>query len=229
MSSNCESSIILKGKNDELMKMLKYLISNEYFKDDFDLSELGKLSNEELEEYVIKQGNKIKLFMLGPYGRYRELPDTRIFEGLADVAPNASFEGKMNHNQGPSEYSTLIGILKNKKLNLKHIVTYGLLDSYVEYVKSILSIEKFCEIFHIAKDDFDILDYRCFFESEYLDDISLDIFKGYFDYTKIEEDEFEKAIGKLIDLEIEECGSYIKRKSEENAKTWEYLPLKKSK
>lgn len=225
MSVNVESTLTLKGKTDELMKMLKYLINNEYFDSDFDLSELGELSDEELEEYIIEQDNEINLTMVGPYGRYGELSDTRIFEGLADVSPNASFKGELCRGWTPTEYGILSGIFKNKKLNLTHIVTYGLLDSYVEYVKSIISIEKFCELFHIDEEDFDIYDYRYFFANEYLDDVSLDVFKEYFAYAKIEKAELKQALEILIKSEIEDCSSYIRRKGEEQAETWVYDPL----
>ena len=227
MTANIESNITLQGKTDELMKMLKYLINNEYYDDDFDLRELSELSDEDLKKYIIEEGNKINLFIIGPYGRFYELPDTRVFEGLADAAPNASFKGEMSRIYGPTEYSVLSANFKDKQLNLKHMITYGMADSYLEYLKSIIPVERFCELFHIVEDDFDIYDYTYFFEQEYLEDVSFNQFQEYFNYAKIKADEFKKAIGELIKLEIEDCHSYIKSKSEENAETWIYKPLDK--
>lgn len=222
MSANLETNITIKGKTNDLKSMLKYLANNEYFEEDSDLQKFKELSENELEDYIAKEGNEINLFIMGPYGKFKELQDTKIFEGLANSAPDASFEGEMSKIYGPTEYSLLTGKFNNKKLELEHIMTYNMIDSYVKYLKSKISTKKFCKLFHIDEEEFDLYDYRDFFENEYLKEVSLDEFQEYFDYAEISEEEFEIAIKELTNLNIEDSTSYIERKSKEEAKTWIY-------
>lgn len=240
MSACYDTNIKLKGNVDELKKMIRFLCQSEYLESDSTLYEykdysleeirnnkkLKDLSDSELEEYIVKNKNKIELNFSGPYGRFAELDETWIFEDLACIAPNAYFNGRMSGFSGSADYS-LSGELKDQKLYLKSTTSCGVNEYsyYMDYVKKHISIDKFCELFKIDNDDFDEQDFEGFFVGNYLDDVSIDIFREYFDYAKIEDDEFENVISKLLELDIDDYYSFVSDQSEEKAKTWVFDPL----
>lgn len=228
MSACYDTNIELKGNVDELKKMIRFLCQSEYLDSDPTLYEDKEefLTDSELEAYIIKNKNKIELNFSGPYGRFAELDETWIFEDLACIAPNAYFNGCMSGFSGTGNYS-LSGELRDQKLYLKATAScdeYGYSD-YCDYVKKHISTDKFCELFKIDNDDFDEYDFMCFFADNYLDDVSIDTFKEYFDYSEIDDDEFEDAIDELLELDLEYYSDFVSDKSEEDAKTWVYDPL----
>ena len=165
--------------------------------------------------------------MSGPYGKYNELYDTKIFEEVSNIVPNIYFYGISKGAQGGVNVE-LTGELKDKKLRLiyQDANDYGY-DVYMNYLNKVFSKEIFCKLFKINIDDLDDDDYEDFFTSEYLDSISYDDFLDYFDYSEIDEDDFNEAQSKFEELNIYDYDSYENIVAEEGTKERIYDPISK--
>ena len=190
--------------------------------------DIKDMSEKELKKLIEDSNNEITIDMMGPYGNFKELSNTKVFETLADVSPNAYFMGTMEGFEGSSNVS-LTGKLENKKLYLSYYDTesVGGYDSYMKYLDKVFPKKKFCKLFKIDLDDLDEEDYEDFFTSEYLDVIDIDDFMEYFSYSEIEEDEFIKSQEKFEKRNIYDYDSFETISAEENAINWVYDPVNK--
>ena len=229
MSACIDTNITMKGSLEELLDMIKvledsmylsgHMIKKKYIKD---------ISEEELKKLIEDSNNEITIDMMGPYGIFEELSNTKVFETLADVSPNAYFMGTMEGFMGSSNVS-LTGKLENKKLYLSYSDTssVGGYESYMKYLDKVFPKKKFCKLFKIDLDDLDEEDYEDFFTCEYLNMIDIDSFMDYFSYSEIDEDEFIEAQKKFEKLNIYDYYSFETISAEENAIDWVYDPVNK--
>ena len=227
MSACINTNISMKGSLEELLDMIKVLEDSKYLSGHMiKKKDIKDMSEEELKKLIEDSNNEITIDMMGPYGKFKELSDTKIFETLADISPNAYFMGTMQGFIGSSNAS-LTGKLENKKLYLSYSDTssVGGYDSYMKYLDKVFPKKKFCKLFKIDLDDLDEEDYEDFFTSEYLDMIDIDDFMEYFSYSEIEEDEFIEAQEKFEKLNIYDYSSFETIRAEENAINWVYDPV----
>lgn len=230
MAADINTNIKLKGTKEEIMNIIKVIKDNKYLSGHtINGKYIDNMLDNEIEGLIEKNNNEISIEADGPYGNYVTLPDTKIFESIADTSPNASFTGISKGFQGSSDVE-LTAELKDKKLHLIYTHTtdeYGY-NEYLDYVNELLPIEEFCELFKIDEEDLDEEDYEDFFTSEYPDIINLKRFKEYFSYSNINESEFEEAQNKYEKLKIYDFNAFEQIKAEESAKEWIYNPIDKS-
>ena len=230
MSAFLNTNIKLKGTTQELIQMIKVIKENKYLSSQtVNKKYIDKMIDDEIETLIKENNNEISIDAAGPHGRYMILPDTKIFESITNVAPNAYFYGISKGFDGNSDVE-LVGELKDKKLRQIYTYTtdqYGY-DEYIDYVIKLLPIEEFCKLFKIDEEDLDEDDFEDFFTSEYLDIISLSEFKEYFSYSNINESEFKKAQDKYNELKIDDFSTWRQIKAEENAEEWIYDPFDKT-
>ena len=167
MTAYINTDITLKGNKEEILKVINYLKNNGYLSSHtINKKSIDNLNDDELLLLINENNTTIK--MNGPYGKYNELYDTKIFEEVSNIVPNIYFYGISKGAQGGVNVE-LIGELKDKKLRLVYqdANDYGY-DVYMNYLNKVFSKEKFCKLFKINIDDLDD-DYQDFFTSEYLD------------------------------------------------------------
>lgn len=229
MSACIDTNITMKGSLEELLDMIKVLEDSKYLSGHMIKKKYIKdISEEELKKLIEDSNNEITIDMMGPYGIFEELSNTKVFETLADVSPNAYFMGTMEGFTGSSNVS-LTGKLENKKLYLSYSDTssVGGYESYMKYLNKVFPKKKFCKLFKIDLDDLDEEDYEDFFTCEYLNMIDIDSFMDYFSYSEIDEDEFIEAQKKFEKLNIYDYYSFETISAEENAIDWVYDPVNK--
>ena len=229
MSACIDTNITMKGSLEELLDMIKVLEDSKYLSGHMIKKKYIKdISEEELKKLIEDSNNEITIDMMGPYGIFEELSNTKVFETLADVSPNAYFMGTMEGFTGSSNVS-LTGKLENKKLYLSYSDTssVGGYESYMKYLDKVFPKKKFCKLFKIDLDDLDEEDYEDFFTCEYLNMIDIDNFMEYFSYSEIDEDEFIEAQKKFEKLNIYDYYSFETISAEENAIDWVYDPVNK--
>lgn len=229
MSACIDTNITMKGSLEELLDMIKVLEDSKYLSGHMIKKKYIKdISQEELKKLIEDSNNEITIDMMGPYGIFEELSNTKVFETLADVSPNAYFMGTMEGFTGSSNVS-LTGKLENKKLYLSYSDTssVGGYESYMKYLNKVFPKKKFCKLFKIDLDDLDEEDYEDFFTCEYLNMIDIDSFMDYFSYSEIDEDEFIEAQKKFEKLNIYDYYSFETISAEENAIDWVYDPVNK--
>ena len=229
MSACIDTNITMKGSLEELLDMIKVLEDSKYLSGHMIKKKYIKdISEEELKKLIEDSNNEITIDMMGPYGIFEELSNTKVFETLADVSPNAYFMGTMEGFTGSSNVS-LTGKLENKKLYLSYSDTssVGGYESYMKYLDKVFPKNKFCKLFKIDLDDLDEEDYEDFFTCEYLNMIDIDSFMDYFSYSEIDEDEFIEAQKKFEKLNIYDYYSFETISAEENAIDWVYDPVNK--
>ena len=229
MSACIDTNITMKGSLEELLDMIKVLEDSKYLSGHMIKKKYIKdISEEELKKLIEDSNNEITIDMMGPYGIFEELSNTKVFETLADVSPNAYFMGTMEGFTGSSNVS-LTGKLENKKLYLSYSDTssVGGYESYMKYLDKVFPKKKFCKLFKINLDDLDEEDYEDFFTCEYLNMIDIDSFMDYFSYSEIDEDEFIEAQKKFEKLNIYDYYSFETISAEENAIDWVYDPVNK--
>ena len=229
MSACIDTNITMKGSLEELLDMIKVLEDSKYLSGHMIKKKYIKdISEEELKKLIEDSNNEITIDMMGPYGIFEELSNTKVFETLADVSPNAYFMGTMEGFTGSSNVS-LTGKLENKKLYLSYSDTssVGGYESYMKYLDKVFPKKKFCKLFKIDLDDIDEEDYEDFFTCEYLNMIDIDSFMDYFSYSEIDEDEFIEAQKKFEKLNIYDYYSFETISAEENAIDWVYDPVNK--
>ena len=226
MSACIDTNITMKGSLEELLDMIKVLEDSKYLSGHMIKKKYIKdISEEELKKLIEDSNNEITIDMMGPYGIFEELSNTKVFETLADVSPNAYFMGTMEGFTGSSNVS-LTGKLENKKLYLSYSDTssVGGYESYMKYLDKVFPKNKFCKLFKIDLDDLEEEDYEDFFTCEYLNMIDIDSFMDYFSYSEIDEDEFIEAQKKFEKLNIYDYYSFETISAEENAIDWVYDP-----
>ena len=229
MSACIDTNITMKGSLEELLDMIKVLEDSKYLSGHMIKKKYIKdISEEELKKLIEDSNNEITIDMMGPYGIFEELSNTKVFETLADVSPNAYFMGTMEGFTGSSNVS-LTGKLENKKLYISYSDTssVGGYESYMKYLDKVFPKKKFCKLFKIDLDDLDEEDYEDFFTCEYLNMIDIDSFMDYFSYSEIDEDEFIEAQKKFEKLNIYDYYSFETISAEENAIDWVYDPVNK--
>ena len=224
MTAYINTDITLKGNKEEILKVINYLKNNDYLSSyTINKKFIDNLNDDELLLLINENNTTIK--MSGPYGKYNELYDTKIFEEVSNIVPNIYFYGISKGAQGGVNVE-LTGELKDKKLRLVYLDAndYGY-DVYMNYLNKVFSKETFCNLFKINIDDLDDDDYEDFFTSEYLDSISYDDFLDYFDYSEIDEDDFNEAQSKFEELNIYDYDSYENIVAEEGSKERIYDPI----
>ena len=157
MSACIDTNITMKGSLEELLDMIKVLEDSKYLSGHMIKKKYIKdISEEELKKLIEDSNNEITIYMMGPYGIFEELSNTKVFETLADVSPNAYFTGTMEGFTGSSNVS-LTGKLENKKLYLSYSDTssVGGYESYMKYLDKVFPKKKFCKLFKIDLDDLD--------------------------------------------------------------------------
>ena len=140
MSACIDTNITMKGSLEELLDMIKVLEDSKYLSGHMIKKKYIKdISEEELKKLIEDSNNEITIDMMGPYGIFEELSNTKVFETLADVSPNAYFMGTMEGFTGSSNVS-LTGKLENKKLYLSYSDTssVGGYESYMKYLDKVL-------------------------------------------------------------------------------------------
>ena len=147
MSGDFNTTITLKGTKEELMAMvnvlktyateksqryndnhdcayLEYVEVSDNNEDEMDVIDLTFMDDDDLDELNEMLDNPEKtiyVYAPGPYGIFGLLEEVPLFEDMAEVAPNASFDGTMSgFNTGGAQ-------------KLKGVLEKGLLHLYVKY------------------------------------------------------------------------------------------------
>lgn len=167
---------------------------------------LENASEEDLDTYINNIKKDICINGMGPYGNYDSLLSTNIFQSLANVNCGVEFEGSFSgFNNGGN-----ISLDADMHDGMLHLIEYFELDEdhdkYVNFFEEVLDFSKFCSLFEINEDDYDIEDYEDFLP-DFLERLSsypsmdLEEFLEYFD-TSINEDKYEKILEELSMFDI---------------------------
>lgn len=207
MSADLSTNIKLEGTIEELKAMIgviknySTLSEDNYLEfvriDGFDGKDLDNYSEDELNEYIENCSGKISVDAEGPYG-LGGVDETRLFELIAEAAPNAKFYGSISgFTTGQQDF--FAGTLEDAKLSLKYEVFVD--GAYNEYLYEENVGESFVDIFKITEEDFE----DCFYD--YAEDIISDEFYGcsYIDFkerfqTALKEEEFQDAMERFKNL-----------------------------
>ena len=116
MTAYINTDITLKGNKEEILKVINYLKNNNYLSSYTIIKKsVDNLNDDDLLLLIIENNTSIK--MSGPYGKYNELYDTKIFEEVSNIVPSIYFYGISKGTQGGVNVE-LTGELKDKKLCL---------------------------------------------------------------------------------------------------------------
>ena len=173
---------------------------------------LENASEEDLDAYINNIKKDICINGMGPYGNYESLLSTNIFQSLANVNCGVEFEGSFSgFNNGGN-----ISLDADMHDGMLHLIEYFELDEdhdkYINFFEEVLDFSKFCDLFEINEDDYDIEDYEDFLP-DFLERLSsypsmdLEEFLEYFD-TSINEDKYEKILEELSMFDIASFETY---------------------
>jgi len=229
MSADLNTSITLRGEKDDLLEMLKVLRAFETKTHDrqtghyYGYIEMVKVSGNsktckperlddlDLQEFLSKAGNELTVEASGPWGRFAHPEETELFEALADAAPNAFFDGNISGFVTGADVGHY-GRLENGLLCLENYyrANEDNIDAYIKYLKKKISRLKFCKLFKIDKDEFDMERYNMFIK-EAIDydfpDIDYDTFIALCG-SKADEEQFANAMKTLAEQEIMDFYSF---------------------
>ena len=210
MQVNYSFKINAKGTKEELKAILGTLksIENKEFdvflnsimvKTSEDWIELKKISDEKsIDTFIADSDGSIEINAKGPYGHYRGLSNTTIFESIANAAPFATFSGSI---EGGSIYTTenIHCALKDAKLHIEcYYLDHEELDyEYSEFLKREMPYERFVKLFKVDENNLDKGDY----EEEVASYLNLQIdyeeFKEQCPASAINENEYEEITEQL--------------------------------
>lgn len=180
--------------------------------------ELKSMNEADLQDFISKAGNELSVHAMGPWGNYGLPEDLGLFEALAEAAPNAYFEGAINGfitGADVGHYGTLENGLLCLQNYYKSDECYdeddeddGFSEEYIKYFKKKISRVKFCKLFKIDKDEFDMECYEEFI-AEAMEhsfpikghDLDYDTFVELCD-SEIDEEQYAKALKTLEELEM---------------------------
>lgn len=230
MSTYVYTNIILNGNVEEIIKVIDIIKKNKYlnyirYKD----KNLDNVSKDELN-VLFKNCNEIKLEINGPYGRYKELIDTKIFEEISVAVPNISFQGIIKGNLSENNVE-LKAELKNKILYFEYFESFSddnENDKYLDYIHSAFPMKKFCKIFNINEEKIDEENYENFLSGGDFDTIKYEDFIFYFKDSNLTEESFKNAMNNLIKLNIMDYNSFAETIRKEKYRKWEFNPLNES-
>lgn len=176
MSADLNTTITIQGDGDELLAVLDVLKMYEkkhyktkyvdarldyirltYEGEEKQLDEVKKRDRDRIQ----KTGGTLEIEASGPYGSFYPVDETRVFENIADVAPNSSFTGKVKGFVIGADIMWE-GKLDGGKLYLKFTENSwdeGPEAKYSEMLYEKLPPESFAEMFGIDKSGGDLEDY----------------------------------------------------------------------
>lgn len=248
MNADFYLTLQLKGTTEEIFSMLK--IANKYlFKGEkdtyFNFTKVNDkfVEEETITEDFVKENTKDDTFTItanGPYGKYCELNDVEIFRDIALDNPTLSFKANINGNRTYDDQS-LDCELKDGILTIDtYYKSYeDAEDAWIKDFKEKLPLKKFKSIFKIKGniDDDEYSDLLCCIESDYVDNLEemsyedLEMYLEDYDVEfNLDEDNFEKAIEKMMKTGVVSSSDYENEYYEGessyyefDAKTGEYL------
>ena len=128
MSADFNTTITLRGNSEELFAMLKVLKKfekgNLEWHIDYVIAQISAkeyhisdMNDKKIMEFINKSTGEISISASGPYGTFCNPKETRLFEALAEAAPEAEFDGEIRGFNYESEFE-INGKLIAKKLHL---------------------------------------------------------------------------------------------------------------
>ena len=224
MSADLNTEITLRGNKEELLAMLKVLrgfatdsleqYQNHrdcaYLEDveassEADTCDLADATDDELVEFLAEAGNELEINSAGPWGAFFDPSDIGLFESLAESAPNAYFTGLIEGFVTGADVSHTAelnaGILS---LTSSMVCDDDVPNLYAKYFKKKLPYAKFCKLFKVDKEDFDIDCYDEFIEQVGYDGFpeDVDAFLDFCGSSEIDEDKYDSVIEKIEELDI---------------------------
>nr|MBQ4456427.1 hypothetical protein [Clostridia bacterium] len=226
MAADLNTIIKIQGTSEELLSMLKVLKKFgteklERYRDKHDCGYIEQINvsgpinkqniegatNDELMKLVSDCITELTVTASGPYGYFFEPNEVRLFEELAEAAPNSFFTGRISGFITGADVSQSAE-LKDRKLYLSDYVMNDetLPEIYVDETLRKLPYSKFCRLFKINKEDFDSDSYGDFImevsEEGFPTEMDYDTFLDYCDSSEIDEDKYEAAIEKINELGV---------------------------
>lgn len=166
-----------------------------------------KMTDEEIDAFASTAGTKLTIHASGPWGVFNFPGDVGLFEAMADVAPNAAFQGHMDGFITGADVSCSAELREG----LMYISEYAIPDEefpelYTEDFMKKLPYSKFCKLFKVDKEEFDKESYEEFIyeagDEGFPNDIDYDTFIDLCFGSEIDEDKFEDAIEKASELGV---------------------------
>lgn len=225
MSAAFNTEITIKANKEDLFKLIKALYDFEKHSKKINKKNYSYLNFVEvkcekfsiydgkvatIKEFVAKCGEEIVVSASGPYGYFSELKETKLFEYLSEVSPNAYFKGCISgfSNCGDQwiEGELQNGVLKLSGSNVDQGDTEGdgEYGQYVNFIKKELPHSKFCKLFKINKEKFDEDSYDDFINDMMdvsLSELDYETFCEY-EFSEITEEEFYEAMNKIGHLNL---------------------------
>ena len=252
MSADLNTSITMRGSFEELLSMIKVLqlFESEKLQQYRTTKDCGyiewvnvqgasgvirtsELSEQKLIEFLSNAGNELIIDAAGPWGAFCEPGEVGLFEALSEAAPNAFFDGNINGFVTGADVSH-IGKLIDGKL---HLTDYYVADEtfpelYVEEVEKKLSYSKFCKLFNVDKEEFELEYYSDFImeasEEGFPNEMDYDTFMEFCDCAEIDEEQFENALNQVADLGIVDFETFCESINEDDFSTKSvYNPIEK--
>ena len=177
MAADFNTEILIKGTNEELLAMVmvlkKYVTEkHEQYNKEHNCAylesvyingrdSLSMITDEQIKEIVQSSNGTINVEAMGPYGIFGFLWEVPLFENMAEVAPNAYFEGLMSgFNPGGDQAQK--GVLENKKLHIFRKYPDDFYDEddeetqdvYIEPIKKSIPFLKYDEDDKEAQDEY---------------------------------------------------------------------------
>ncbi|MBR3242599.1 MAG: hypothetical protein IKF90_07880 [Parasporobacterium sp.] len=245
MTADYQLELTMSGTMDDLKKMLEVIRlytgerpqSFSAIKCNGKAVDLNSITDELICE--LAANGKIKVTALGPWGRYGQLIDVKIFNEMAEEAPDASFNAEVSGN-GQYEVQNLKCELKEKLLN---ITTYfeandSAGEAWADVFEEKIPFDTFIELFQISGEESEDFYYGFIQDAEsccYSDfgDMDFDEFEALLeDYeadTSLEEDELVEIMEhKLMEYGVK-CPSEYETEIECGVSTdYIYDPVAKS-
>ena len=248
MSADLNTSITIQGSGDELLAVLDVLKMYEkkhyrtkyvdarlqfirltYEGEEKQLAEVKKRDRDRIQ----KSGGTLEIEASGPYGSFYPVDETRVFENIADAAPNSSFTGKV---EGFVSGADVIweGNLKEGKLYLKYTESNwdeGPEAKYSEMLYEKLPPESFAELFGISKSGGDLEDYYDDMSGALRDagfpDFQYGLFVAETGGMHLSEEEYRIITQKAKDLGVRTLDEIAEEALANAVSTITYDPLKK--
>ena len=193
MQAEFNTTVNVSGTEDELKKIIevfrqfeakkfKGFLVDVQLKNEYRAAKLKDLIEKDaLDAFVKESVGSIAIEAAGPWGSYQFVTDVKIFETMADVAPTASFSGKI---EGGTSYTTE-NIDCEMKNGILHIESFyegneESSDKYVDFLTEKMPYDRFVELLEVDQDAFDEDEYEDYLsDSECYDSFMRDDFDEF--------------------------------------------------
>ena len=222
MSADLNTSITVKGNEEELLAILKILSmfeneNCERYRTKHDCAyfdcvyangkRIKDLSDEATTDFLKEAEGELQVEASGPYGVFDKLCEVGLFEAMADAAPGAWFRGNSSGFVTGADVS-LDAELKDGTLHLAeyYMADEVLPDEYKKIIQNKLPYEQFCKLFKIDEGEFDEECYLDFIEEAIgecgFPDMDYDQFIEYCESSSVSEDEYDQAVGQIQSIDL---------------------------